>query len=221
MAVTGTFVSFASSKIVAAPPDTDFAMGTYEKVAGLMANDRPVYTGVNGLYLCYTTGEKTYNSWMISADPCTDFAAGAYAYGTLDAPCPDQVAEFVIPAPVEGGLPISRYHVRVKQAGGTHRLVTHNHHIPRVVHCRPASVILALALTLLWRAACCIMGTAPLTGASACTDAEVTRVEGAEDDPSALIELMSTNAPCYYCFTTCRASDDSDVDACIMGCSRP
>ena len=146
MAVTGTFVSFASSKIVAAPPDTDFAMGTYEKVAGLMANDRPVYTDVNGLYLCYTTGEKTYNSWMISANPCTDFAAGAYAYGTLDAPCPDQVAEFVIPAPV--GDPISRYHVRVKQAAGTNWLITHNHHIPRVVHCRPASVIPALALAL-------------------------------------------------------------------------
>ena len=43
MAVSGTFVSFASSKIVAAPPNTDFAMGTYKKMEKLMVNDRPVY----------------------------------------------------------------------------------------------------------------------------------------------------------------------------------
>ena len=37
--------------------------------------------------------------------------------------------------------------------------------------------------------------------------------DGAEDDPSALIELMSTNAPCYHCWATCKAAADSEAES--------
>jgi hypothetical protein len=137
MAVSGTFVSFASSTIVAASPGTDFPMGTYEKMEKLMVNDRPVYRkrGENGLYLCFGIFDEGFESddgsfpsfrgWMISSENCTRIFS-VYAKqpdGTPDALCPDQVAEFDL---WTGGLYSSIHYVRIKQAAGRCPLSAHN-----------------------------------------------------------------------------------------------
>lgn len=123
MTVSGTFVSFASSTIVAAPPGTDWAMGVYKKVAGLMVNDRPVYKGAeNGLYLCYGVFNHptVFRGWMISSKSCTALISHVVQpHGTPDALCPDQVAEFLLW--IYGVLSFS-HRVSIKQGTGTYPL---------------------------------------------------------------------------------------------------
>jgi hypothetical protein len=99
MTVSGTFVSFASSTLVQAPAGSDYAMGTYTKVANVTHFGRPIYRRRDNdldLYLCYTSYSNAYSTdkyWAISAEPCkteSTLILYVYAQGT-DAPCPDQV----------------------------------------------------------------------------------------------------------------------------------
>ena len=48
--------------------------------------------------------------------------------------------------------------------------------------------------------------------------AEVMGVVNAQDPSAAVIELMSTSALCFKCFTQCTAA--ADAAACIVGCVR-
>ena len=128
MTVSGTFVSFASSSIVQAPAGSDFAMGTYTKVANVTHNGRPIYRRDDGLYLCHTSYSNAVQVayekyWAISDEPCKLESKNflrVYAGGT-DAPCPDQVTTiypYVQFTATTGGWSNIHY-ITVKQSSAT------------------------------------------------------------------------------------------------------
>ena len=127
MTVSGTFVAFASSRIVQAPAGRDFAMGTYTKVANVTHNGRPIYRRDDGLYLCYASYSNAMllvyqKYWAISDEPCKQESTAVlyvYAAGT-DAPCPDQVPTIFPYAQYTTTIGWNTiHHITVKQSSAT------------------------------------------------------------------------------------------------------
>jgi hypothetical protein len=143
MAVSGTFVLFASSRIVmpeAAVSAAMDAMGTYRKVAGLMQGDWPVYQRVDSTVL-YLFFWPAFQRWLIGPDYTTGSSiiqsAGGFTFGaeevfsapnaatasnvlsatSLVASCPDEASSWLLPWVISdgGGGWVSAFPIAVEE----------------------------------------------------------------------------------------------------------